>query len=943
MNKNGKATNKHLLSGLLVMALLFLAVPAFASSANDRLQDARDRAQETKDRYDENGGKDGNTITIPPGREGLSSNNSGNDLNETLDEILGSGGNSSGDTTITKETYVDANGVTRTRYTEGNAPPGMFDDFNSPGNSNLGGNTTVTGTPGSSNNNSLTNTRPPTVDVVTNYMDNTMRPLWEVGATAKAGTQGLGFMILSSLFGVDVFTEMMGTNQVEVNGQQVIIEGPTQGISIAMMSFAAQLAFLLLPILMGLLATTGLVNSLQFGEWFGSDQPSYYLAIRFLGGMVLAIPNPLFFGMSSIQQVIILLALYSNGMGNYAAEMLVTASYESAGGAKHVALAIGAIPPEPVINLSDVSGEIFLRHAIQQSCVENAKIMGIGGRERAETCRAMSGSIVDSAVGSGGLDNEGEDLNNVSAGQSQDLCGPPREGIASAYSRRISINYAVCMATNEAVTKVKPMLAAAARLEGDDAKQAAMIEAANFFKEQLGLIRGNTEEIIREYAQGGLTSACGSIAPDLKAACEASPDQFDFASQADPLTSARMIIKTAGWPGMGMLYYKVASEIEAMNTTARVVGSDTKLDLNSMNQLTRVNSALMKKVQNDTVRAAVAEAIVDETPSAHVAKDTNIFLRYMGWYNKKLTDTGQAAANAVVTGTEYANMNVSGFFAEFFTSGSAPEAMYNYSSIWIGVLAGTMIAADTAHFAGKVIESAPTPVGAIVKVKGYVKKLTGILNGKSSKTKDHRESSLTYQAMAWAFGFIVKFITLIAFINVAVLPKLPAVFVSIMAVDWAINILVIAFAAPLWMLFNMSAAPAGKMLFTHTVLKGIQTLAWVLLYPTLIVFGVAVSMIIFNISVPLIVTIVSATYQDGIISNVVNMLMAPFIFMFLATVMGFASISLILRLPYQFASFLGLSPMEGEMIKSASRYLGGDSHLGEAQRSMSMTGVNSAG
>ncbi|MBE0506065.1 MAG: hypothetical protein IBX50_05000 [Marinospirillum sp.] len=787
----------------------------------------------------------------------------------------------------------------------------------------------------------LQNAAPPSTSATTSYMNNTMKPLWDVGATTKAGVQGMGFLILSSLFGVDVFTEIVGTDTFDINGSQVKIEGPTQGISIAMMSFAAQLAFLLLPILMGLLAVTGLVNSLQFGEWFGSDQPSYYLAIRFLGGMVLAIPNPLFFGMSSIQQVIILLALFSNGMGNHAAQMLVTATYESPNGARHVALAIGAIPPDPAINIEDTAFEIMMAQAAQQSCVENSRVLGISGREIAETCRAISGSLNQSAQGAGGFYAGQGDVEGVAS--NQDLSAScagyvPREGwVRLATTRDVSLSYGICVAVTEAVERARPRLAAAMALEDEQAKQEALTDTVAQFKNDLGLIDNTVNERVHRYAQGVMrfSNPCTSLPPDIKAQCEADPDKFNFAAMADPLTSSRMIIQGAGWPGMGMIYYRVASQIEAMNTTARVVGSETGFGLSNINDLTRVNSVLRTRIQNDYTKMEVAESLVGNSAVADDVQDGSIAsawsgtLRFIGRGLMGLTNT----ADLLTTG---GNMHISAYLSGFFTAKSAPEAMYNYSATWLAVAGGAMIASDLSGLINK------TPVGKVVSsATDFLKNATGKIN--KALNNDKKEKSLTRQAVEWAIKFILTFTSLIAFINVAVLPKLPAIFVAIMAIDWAINLLVIAFAAPLWMLFNMSAAPAGKMLFTHTVLKGIQTLAWVLLYPTLIVFGVAVSMIIFNVSVPLVVTVVAATYQDGVVGNLISMLMAPWIFMFLSTVMGFAAISLILRLPYQFAGFLGLSPMEGEMIKTASRYLGGESHLGQAQQQMSVPGLNAGG
>ena len=307
------------------------------------------------------------------------------------------------------------------------------------------------------------------------------------------------------------------------------------------------------------------------------------------------------------------------------------------------------------------------------------------------------------------------------------------------------------------------------KLEDGKEKDAALLEVATEFKDLLGMIDKTTDKVIAERASGGFTGMfdeCVSMPPDINAECLARPsnEHFDFAAQVDPLSTTRFIIQSAGWPGMGMIYYTVASQIEAMNTTARTVGADTKLSLGDLRATSRIGSTLRSRTQTDSARAQFASDLVDESSAANIPEiaDISASASFTKWLSSVFGKWGEGIAGTAETVATGANLKVSEFFSEFFISRSAPEALYNYSSTWIGIVNTVMVSHD-------ILDA--LPVGkALTKGLGFASDLA---MGKKDKKGD-RQGNFTQQGFSFAMQFIFTFTTIIAFINVAVLPKLPA-------------------------------------------------------------------------------------------------------------------------------------------------------------------------
>lgn len=150
----------------------------------------------------------------------------------------------------------------------------------------------------------------------------------------------------------------------------------------------------------------------------------------------------------------------------------------------------------------------------------------------------------------------------------------------------------------------------------------------------------------------------------------------------------------------------------------------------------------------------------------------------------------------------------------------------------------------------------------------------------------------------------VALIVLGLFMSV-VLPAIPAIYVGYMAIEWVIWVAIASIASPLWTLLHM--VPEGEGLIHHGAERGWKMLAFLLLFPVLVMVGYAVGIMVFNVAVPMMAQIVWGLVPNGSISALVDLLAKPVIVGVTMTITAFTCLGLIQRLPYQIADFLGIN------------------------------------
>lgn len=754
----------------------------------------------------------------------------------------------------------------------------------------------------------------------------------EIPNIIEKGYQGIGYMILSTLFGESVLQHMMGTSDLPDIDADIQIDGVDNGVSLSMMAFSAKLAFAVFPLFIFSLTSTGFLNVLQNGEFLGEEAQGQFLMVRWVTGISAAFPLPDLYGMALIQKLIIVLALLSNGLGNTAADDLVRGAYLGPLGADVVAGGIMPLPPNP-----DMTGPAEMAYAnmlSRKSCAYHARSLGLSVGEVNTVCQG--------AVSAG---SDPVPLTGV-GGDAPAVCGES-VGISDFAVK-------LCQVTRNTLMNLEFEVEAALALPKEAERVQALKAAQEKYWAELRKQRENFDQQI-----SGITGG----------------------SDMDPMKHMQDMISLTGWPGLGLTYMRVATQVEGMKATITTNGET--LDYSLLPEVSRVGKELRYKLSGTHAEMEAARiltayegnygAVIEKEPKgwfSEVAWDV--------WESTKYWTTWAAggALDLAASGASSVASTQGSMVTEYLNSGSGLETVYDFSSQVLGAVLGVALfhdvgstvidklpvgkavdklsgflgdaKGDGSNVLSRVTAGSGKTVGQIQSqaaansgsfVGNFIEQLKskfGLASGNSSGLGYKAGDSIIGYALTTLFVLILVFLFLVCGINVMLIPKLPALFIAIMAIDWAITLLIICFGAPLWMVLNLSVQQNGKGLLTQQVLRGLQSLLWVVLYPTLIVFSVAISIIVINLAIPLVAGFIGASTQDGMMADLISIFALPVFLMFTMTLICFLATSLIVRIPEQFAAFLGIQPMRGQMIDHAMSFIGGNSHMTTLQEHTSV-------
>ncbi len=749
----------------------------------------------------------------------------------------------------------------------------------------------------------------------------------EIPNIIEKGYQGIGYMILSTLFGESVIQHMMGTSDLPDIDADIQIDGVDNGVSLSMMAFSAKLAFAVFPLFIFSLTSTGFLNVLQNGEFLGEEAQSQFLLVRWVTGISAAFPMPDLYGMALIQKLIIVLALLSNGLGNTAADDLVRGAYLGPLGADVVAGGIMPLPPNP-----DMTGPAEMAYAnmlSRKSCAYHARSLGLSVDEVRTICQG--------AVSAG---SDPVPLTGV-GGDAPVVC----EKSANISDFAVKL----CQVTRTTLMNLESEVEAAFALPKESERVQALKVAQEKYWSELRNQRENFDKQL-----SGITGG----------------------SDMDPMKHMQDLIGLTGWPGLGLTYMRVATQVEGMKASITTNG-DT-FDYSLLPEVSRVGKELRYKLSGTHAEIEAARILTayEGNYGSLIEKEEK------GWFSQMTMDiwrstkywaswAGGGSLDFVAGGVDTVANAKASLISEYLNSGSGIETVYDFSSTVLAGLTGVIVA----HDVGKLFFD-NSPAGKLAGFLGDAKGSAGDVLARTTSGSGKTVSEIKSQAAANSGSFasdfverlkgkfgiqsgdsqigykpggsligyavstfllvVIFFLICICLLNVAVIPKLPALFVAIMAVDWAITLLIITFGAPLWMVLNLSVQQSGKALLTQQVLRGLQSLLWVVLFPTLIVFSVAISIIVINLAIPLVASFIGASTQDGMMADLVSIFATPVLLMFTMTLICFLATSLIVRLPEQFAGFLGIQPMRGQMIDQAMSFMGGNTHMTTLQENTSI-------
>ena len=749
------------------------------------------------------------------------------------------------------------------------------------------------------------------------------------------GFKGYGFVALSSVFGHTLVTELTGYDP-GLSG--VDISGPENGLAIAIAGFFSTLAFAIFPIFMTLFGATGALNTLQSGEFLGGDDSGQFVGARWMSGISLAFPMPGLYGLAVGQKLILMAAIGANGIGNTAALSVVDGAYMGALGADVVA---GGSALVFDVN-PDVTSEARMAYAnmlSRKSCAYHARSLGLAVQEVSTVCQGAVSAGSDPVPLTG---TSGEFV--TSAG-----CQKVQESSGSG-----SAAFQLCQVTHNTLKELEFQVEDALALPSETERVAALEAAQGVYWQRLRDLRTDFDEKL-SLVSGG--------------------------DETDPMQHVRTLVEQGGWPALGLVYMKISSQVDGMK--AAVQQGEEEFDFSQLPSLSRVGKELRYKMAGTLAESEAAEIFQEAngTFGAGIVEEPKGFF---GSVIESLMDNAmfaqnyaeQTVINAVVDGASYTASAEGQYLADFFSSGSALEGVYDFSSKLIGAVIGVSVFASLADFLGDFV-----PAGRFASASD---KLTGFLGdarggtdgvlGRVAHSRGQTVQSVRSAAgerysivdsfssklksafgaggssgfgegeglISWALtSFLTVLVFLIlttSFINVAILPKLPALYTTILVLDWVVTTFVIVVGAPLWIILQLTSQQ-GKTLMTNPFQQGVRVVSWVFLFPVFVVAGIAISATIVNAAIPMIAMVVLSTTTDGITADILSIFSMPLLLLFSVTLTIWLCMSLIIYIPNQFAQLIGVNPVQGKMIDQAMGFLGGQSHIAAVNERTSSTHI----
>lgn len=271
----------------------------------------------------------------------------------------------------------------------------------------------------------------------------------------------------------------------------------------------------------------------------------------------------------------------------------------------------------------------------------------------------------------------------------------------------------------------------------------------------------------------------------------------------------------------------------------------------------------------------------------------------IGWFS----DMWGAGTDAIETGARAAT---GWLFSPIFTQ-PGPAATQEIGTTILGAAAAIALAHDISLFI-------PGANVAVTGAKAFIESASGVLDNWS-------EGSILVKLLVIYVGFLIMLLLLVATFLVVILPKLPIFFVAFLALEWAIWCCILVFLSPLWVALNLTAVGNQPGLFTQRALGGLGVLTYLLLFPTMVVMAVVVSLIAYNLIIPILGMMLLLSYGGGGVASLIGAMTMPFMVLLSMSVGGFVAISAIMKVPPMISGFLGIQAPGDSVSQQASTFI----------------------
>lgn len=692
----------------------------------------------------------------------------------------------------------------------------------------------------------------------------------KLGLTEEYMYTGIGAQFLSTILGADV----MNAATSWFTGSSV--EGQRNPVISETLRFGTYLGVLFTTLFLVAHAVTSFFNKMEYGDFLGESKERFIGSFRAVISFGLVMPVAAS-GISGATYGVAMAASISNGIGNKAAHVVIEGGFGAGHGSATNVSMVHSYNPDRV-------GEVFSNGVATETCRQYLRSVGTNAVEVGAIC----GSITSNDASD--LDVEYDPVTATSADDAA-YCSSLFERRWHDWMTDNSYVVAACQATLLAQRQARQEAATILEqydgdLENPEAARQVQDVNRRLHEAAQNEIRRINEEIWNSNYDGRYSN---------------------YLHQG-----MSQLVDAGGWPALGLIYSEIGNQIDAINTLQGVGGSGVGFDYDRLEEAGAHSQSLNRMVSRNGVVTAHGGHAGDGTVIDGAQAP-------LSWWSPRRWLRG--IADGWGAATDYAEDGVRNIvmwvFSPMFEQ-PGPAATHTIGST---VLGGAMMVVAV-HDAAWIAEKIP---GIRVAATG-AKAMFNSVGSKLSNIKFDGSGSLIAKIIGIYISMMLILLLLVATFLVAILPKMPIFFVAFLALEWAIWCSILIFTAPLWVALNLTVIGNQPGLFSQRALSGLGVLAYLVLFPTLVVLGVVISLIAYNLIIPVLGMLLLLSFGGGGVASIIGIFAMPIVVVLAMSIGGFVAISAITKVPSMITGFLNIQAPGESVTQQATTFVASPLH-----------------
>lgn len=705
-----------------------------------------------------------------------------------------------------------------------------------------------------------------------------------LGITPAYKAGGIGGYFLSVVYGSDIFSK----------GAGAAVTGPENPLMGYIMRFATIIGVAVAMILAFAHVITMFFSYMEYGDIFGEARERAVGSFRALATLLLISPIA-DGGLSPAQYGAVTAAASSNGMGNRLAFVVAGKGFgdPATGGALFNVEGSASMDP-------NIASETFGQMVGATSCRNALGAMGATEPEIASQC----GRIVVNTSGSGsGAVTTPTDPDAMAESQASASCSS-LEGGGMAET---------CRAIRQQQAKAQEEVDNIAEAYGGDLSSP---EA----REEIAAAAETYASKINDYVSDMNTAICNNTNANcnnvVSQTASSADNEYDIDSGVMSPTVVgqefQSTILKLGWPGLATIYSSLGDRVDAVNSMQRNGADSSGFSISDMQGISQAQIRMIRSVERD---AGAAQAAVQAAQSNGISREGEGGFLWHGTIGNMFSDAGDWFGarfdDATMSANEASQAAVLWWLSPIFEK-PATHGTYEVGARTLAIVAIIAGLSDVAGLLKSAIGvSSPQGFAAVASFELIKMTVSEII-----------DSSIILSALMAAIGLLAMLLMFTAAFLVVVLPKIPLLIVGLLLAEWAIWCAIIAWGSSIWVAINLSSITNTPHLMTMAFLRGIGVLLYILIYPTLVVVAIVVSVLIYNLAVPTLGMFMMTAFGNGMVDSLIGIFALPFMVIFTITITAFMAVTSIARIPDMINGMLGIQSPGQSISQAMNSYMG---------------------